>query len=117
MWDVMVIETGMGVDLQGQDPTKAALRAARDAIGRVYLPAMRRLTGDGSKRMMVRVRLAAPPEAGEVDQDAVRAAMPHGEVTVEVQQGGMLTPGGLDDGARICIVVAAVEVGVAAVDG
>ncbi len=91
---VMFIEIGTGVDLQGQDATKAAIRAVRDAIGRNYLPAMRRLVDGERTRMGVRVRIGAPAGAGAPDPEAVRAALPHGDVTVEIGPGGMLVPNG-----------------------
>ena len=112
MKQVMFIELGMGVDLQGQDATKAATRAVRDAIGRNYLPGIRRMLEDSRGRMLVHVRLGAPAEAPPPDLAAVRASLPHGEVTVEVVPGGMLVPNGLDDGGTICVVNAAVEVAV-----
>ena len=46
---------------------------------------------------------------------AVKATLPYGEVTIEVVPGGMLVPNGLDDGGKICVVNAAVEVAVATV--
>ena len=49
----------------------------------------------------------------QYDVAAVKASLPHGEVTIEVTPGGMLVPNGLDDGGRICVVNAAVEVVVA----
>ena len=113
MPQAMFIEIGMGVDLQGQDATKAATRAIRDAIGRNYLPGMRRMLEQSSGRMLVHVRLGVPPEAGGVDVAAVKASLPYGEISVEVLPGGMLVPNGLDDGGRICVVNAAVEVAVA----
>lgn len=109
MRQVLVIEMGMGVDLQGQDATKAAVRAVRDAIGRIYLPGVRAFMTDGAKKMAILVRLAVPEGAGKPDPAAVTAVLPHGEVTIEVVPGGMLTPSGLGD-AKICIVNAAVEV-------
>lgn len=112
MSQILFIELGMGVDLQGRDATKAAVRAVQDAIRRNYLPGIRRLTAGDTSRMLVTVRLAVPPEAGQPDVEAVRRALPYGEVTVEVGPGGMLTSSGLEDGSPICIVNAAVEVGV-----
>jgi len=109
MRQVVVIELGMGVDLQGQDATKAAVRAVRDAVGRIYLPGVRAFMTGGAKTMAVLVRLAVPEGAGKPDPAAVKEMLPHGEVTVEVVPGGMLTPSGLGD-AKICIVNAAVEV-------
>lgn len=111
MSQAMFVELGMGVDLQGQDVTKAATRAVRDAIGRNYMPGIRRMTTKGG-RMVVKVRLGVPAEAGTVDLEAVRKSLPHGEVTVEAFPGGLLIPNGLDDGGKICIVNAAIEVGV-----
>jgi uncharacterized protein (TIGR02058 family) len=58
------------------------------------------------------VRLAVPEAAGKPDPAAVRAVLPHGEVSIDVAAGGMLTPNGLGDG-NICIVNAAVEVALA----
>ncbi len=107
--DVMFIEIGTGVDLQGQDVTKAAIRAVRNAIGHNYLPAMRRLVDGQRTRMGVLVRLGVPAAAGAPDIEAVRASLPHGEVSVEVGPGGMMVPNGLDDGL-ICVVNAAIEV-------
>ena len=111
MPQAMFIEIGTGVDLQGEDATKAAVRAVRDAIGRNYMPAMRRLMEDG-KTMTVLVRLGVPAEVGPPDIEAVRGTLPYGRITVEVVPGGMLVPNGLEDDGRICIVVAALEIGV-----
>jgi len=47
------------------------------------------------------------------DLPAVKATLPYGEVSLEVVPGGMLVPNGLDDGGKICVVNAAVEVSVA----
>jgi hypothetical protein len=52
MAPAMFIELGMGVDLQGQDATKAATRAVRDAIGRNYLPGIRRMLESSGGRML-----------------------------------------------------------------
>jgi uncharacterized protein (TIGR02058 family) len=102
------IEIGMGVDLQGADPTKACVRAVRDAIGRVFLSGLRAPLDQGG-RLTVLVRLAIPSRLGPPDLAPVRAAVPHGEVAFELVEGGMLAPNGLDDGL-ICIVNAAIEV-------
>jgi uncharacterized protein (TIGR02058 family) len=111
MPQVMFVELGMGVDLQGQDVTKAATRAVRDAIGRNYMPGIRQITTGGG-RMVVKVRLGVPREAGGLDVEAVRKSLPHGEVSVETAPGGLLVPNGLEDGGKICVVNAAVEVSV-----
>jgi uncharacterized protein (TIGR02058 family) len=112
MRQVVLIEMGMGVDLQGQDATKASVRAVRDAVDRIYLPGLRPFMTGGARRIEILVRLAVPEAAGKPDPAAVKAVLPHGEVTIDVTSGGMLTPNGLGDG-QICIVNAAVEVAVA----
>jgi uncharacterized protein (TIGR02058 family) len=112
MRQVVLIEMGMGVDLQGQDATKASVRAVRDAVGRIYLPGLRAFMTGSARRVAILVRLAVPEGAGTPDPAAVRAVLPHGEVTIDVSVGGMLAPNGLGDG-NICIVNAAVEVALA----
>lgn len=113
MPQVMFVELGMGADLRGSDPTKAALRAVRDAIGRNYMPGIRGLLGGDPSRMRVNVRLGLPKAAGPVDEAAVKAALPYGEVTVETVDGGLLTPGHMEgEDSPILVVVAAVEVSV-----
>ena len=76
MADAMFIELGMGVDLQGQDATKAATRAIRDAIGRNYLSGVRRTLQNSGGRMLVHVRLGVPAEAGGIDLAVVKATLP-----------------------------------------
>ena len=48
MKQVMFVELGMGADLHGQDVTKAAVRAVRNAIERNSMPGMRGLV-DGDR--------------------------------------------------------------------
>lgn len=114
----MFIELGMGADLHGQDVTKAAARAIRNAIGHNSMPGLRSLIGDDPSRMKVRVRLAVPADKDRLDLDKLRQGLPYGEVSFEVVDGGMLTTSGVvltDKGDRndlIYIVNAAIEVGV-----
>jgi uncharacterized protein (TIGR02058 family) len=110
MRQVLFVELGMGVDLRGQDATKAAVRAVRDAIGRNTVPGLAALAA--GKRIVITVRLAAPAAAGPVDRAAVAAALPAGDVAVEVAPGGMLAPNGVPDGGMLCVVNAAVEVAI-----
>ena len=86
----LVLEFGMGVDVHGQDCTKAARRAVSDAIRHSSLP----LVGDIRQRggtMLVDVTVAVPDPA-TVDIEAVRAELPHGEVTVSAISGGLRVP-------------------------
>ncbi|HZG56295.1 Lin0512 family protein [Paenibacillus sp.] len=118
MEKVMFIELGMGVDLHGQDVTKAAVRAVQNAIHRNSMPGIRSVLPDGSlDRMKVRVRLAVPADREGLDLEAVRAELPYGEVSFDVVDGGMLTSSGIvltdkaDKNDLIYVVVASVEVG------
>ncbi|UFP96532.1 Lin0512 family protein [Gloeobacter morelensis] len=115
---VMFIEYGMGLDLHGQNATVAAVRAARDAIGRSSLPGMRSVLPDGDlSRMLVHVRLAVPVAAERVDAEQVKQVFPYGQVTVQIVPGGMLCASGIvlpehgDSEDLVIIVNAAVEVG------
>ena len=115
---VYFIQLGMGVDLHGQDATVAAVRAVRDAIGHNSLPGMRRiLPGGDISRMRVKVTLACPVPASQINMEEVKKTFPHGEVSIEVVLGGMIAHSGAvipDTGDRsdaILVVNAAVEVG------
>ena len=89
-----VVELGTGVDLHGQDPTKAAVRAVRDAFAHVSLPGLRAVAGvTDLATVAIDVTIGAPPEAGTVDVDAVREQFPFGRVSVTIQPGGLLVPG------------------------
>ena len=89
-----VVELGTGVDLHGQDPTKAAVRAVRDAFQHISLPGLRAVGGvTDVSTVRIDVRIGSPPEAGEVDVEAVRTQFPFGQVEVTVQPGGLICPG------------------------
>lgn len=114
----MFIETGMGIDVHGQDITKAAVRAIKNAIHFNSMPGIRSvLPGNSLENMKVNVKLAVPCEKESLDVDTVKAALPYGQVTVEVMDGGMLTTSGIvledkgDKNDLMYIVVASVEVG------
>jgi uncharacterized protein (TIGR02058 family) len=86
----LVLEFGMGVDVHGQDATKAARRAVSDAIRHSSLPLLGQIRERGGT-MLVHVTVAVPePEA--VDLAAVKQELPHGEVSVEAVKGGLRVP-------------------------
>jgi uncharacterized protein (TIGR02058 family) len=87
-----VFEFGMGVDLHGEDCTKAARRAVSDAIRHSSLPLLREIRSQGGE-MIVEVTVAVPDPAS-VDIEAVRRELPHGEVSVQAVPGGLKVPGG-----------------------
>lgn len=83
----MAIEIGMGTDLRGQDMTKAACRAVKDALHRNSLTIAPAL-GFPREAMLVDIRVGAPaPE--EIDRAAVAACAPYGVVAVEAVKGGL----------------------------
>ncbi|HWH15455.1 MAG TPA: Lin0512 family protein [Miltoncostaeaceae bacterium] len=88
------LEMGLGVDLVGEDMTKAARRAVREAIGRTSLPGIGRVVPDGDRSHMRVEATVAVPRPEEVDADAVAAEFPYGQVTVIPVAGGLRTPNG-----------------------
>jgi uncharacterized protein (TIGR02058 family) len=85
-----VLEFGMGVDLHGEDSTKAACRAVFDALRHSSLPLLQEIRGRGGE-MVVEVTVAVP-DAGSVDLEAVKRECPHGEITVRAVEGGLHVP-------------------------
>lgn len=86
----VVTEIGMGTDIRGADPTKAAVRALRDALWHNSLSVATAL-GQDTDSMQVEVTIGVPmPE--KVDTDQVAAVLPHGSGTVKVVEGGLQIP-------------------------
>jgi uncharacterized protein (TIGR02058 family) len=101
----MVLELGTGTDIRGVDPTKAAVRALRDALWRNSLGLTHAL-GLDSDAMEVAVTIGVPrPE--EVDTTAVLAVLPHGTGTVNVVTGGLLIPNTMSGDATLMAHAAA----------
>lgn len=118
MEHVMFIEVGSGIDLHGQDVTKACVRACWNAIGHNSMPGMPGVLPDGDlTRQRVEVTLGVPFDHGNVDLKAVERVFPYGSVSVRVVQGGLLESSGIllpDKGDRtdeMVIVDAVVKVG------
>ena len=70
------LEMGLGVDLVGEDATKAARRAVREAIGRTSLPGLRDLIPSGDRADMRVEATVAVPGHETVDRDAVAGESP-----------------------------------------
>ena len=86
----IILEMGSGNDLHGGDYTKAAIRAVQDAIHHSSLTLIRTL-GLDSRAMRVEVTIGVQ-HPDRVDAKAVKAALPHGEVVVNVVKGGLDVP-------------------------
>ena len=83
----MVLQIGMGTDIRGTEPTKAAVRALRDALWHNGL-SVADAAGLEVDAMRVEVTIGVPhPE--RVDKAAVLAVLPHGTGTVTVVEGGL----------------------------
>ena len=86
----VILEMGSGNDLHGGDYTKAAVRAVEDAIHHSSLTFIRTL-GVDPRTMQVEVTIGVQwPD--KVDAAVVKAALPHGQVTVNVIKGGLDVP-------------------------
>ena len=91
-----LVEVGTGVDLHGEDETKAAQKAVKDAISHSSMVGLGQLFNVKSfseleEALMVDVTIATPnPE--KVDGDAVLATLPEGKRRINVIKGGLRFP-------------------------
>jgi uncharacterized protein (TIGR02058 family) len=89
----LVIEMGTGVEQHGQDITRAATKAVRDAISRVSLVGLREMVVlEDLNEMFVEVLIACP-RPDEVNTDEVLQALPFGQKEIKVVEGGMIVHG------------------------
>jgi uncharacterized protein (TIGR02058 family) len=103
----VILEMGSGNDLHGGNYTKAAVRAVEDAIHHSSLTFIRTL-GVDPRTMQVEVTIGVQqPE--KVDPVAVKAVLPHGQITVKVVKGGLDVP---DEQAGDVAVIASAAVAV-----
>ena len=83
----MAVEFGLGTDLRGQDYTKAAIRALKDALWHNSLT-MAQAFGFPPEAMIVHIRIGVQ-QPDQVDKSAVAAILPYGTAEVETAFGGM----------------------------
>jgi uncharacterized protein (TIGR02058 family) len=103
----MVLQIGMGTDIREADYTKASVRALRDALWHNAL-SVADAVGLPVDAMQVEVTIGVQqPE--KVDAAAMKAVLPHGQVTVNVVKGGLDVP---DEEARDVAVIASAAVAV-----
>lgn len=96
----LVMEIGMGTDLHGQDYTKAAVRALKDALWHNSLTIAPAL-GYSRDAMQVDVEVGvAKPEL--VDVAEVAAVLPYGVANVTVVEGGLDVA--KDDGSDVTVI-------------
>ena len=107
-----IIEFGLGTDFHGQDVSKAAQKAVKDAISRSCLCGLIDVLEIRDVKVNVTVAVSRP-EA--VDTEAVKSCLPVGEVEVHAVAGGLnfpglYIPGFGDSDDSIEVAVAAIEV-------
>jgi uncharacterized protein (TIGR02058 family) len=86
----VITEFGTGNDLHGGDYTKASVRAVQDAIHHSSLSLIRSL-GIDSRTMQVAVTIGVQ-QPDRVNAQTVKAALPHGQISVSVVKGGLDVP-------------------------
>jgi uncharacterized protein (TIGR02058 family) len=108
-----IVELGAGADLHGEDVTKAACRAVKDAIGRSCLCGLVEIMGKTRFEGVHVEILVACPFPDRLDMGKVLDQVPVGTRSGRAVQGGMTAAGiCVDDFARGCdtIIVANVAV-------
>jgi uncharacterized protein (TIGR02058 family) len=91
-----LVEVGTGIDLHGEDATKAAQRAVKDAISHSSMIGLSQLFkiksfSEIEEALMVDVTVAAPdPE--KVDGEVVLATLPEGKRRINIVKGGLKFP-------------------------
>jgi uncharacterized protein (TIGR02058 family) len=113
---LLFVETGFGCDQHGQNSTKAAVRACRNAIEFNSLPSLKEMIPGGKENMILRVQVAVP-DPHTVDISQLLKVFPYGKVVATVTEGGMRASSGIvlpemgDLNDDMIIAVAAVYVG------
>ncbi|KAL8229750.1 hypothetical protein R6Q57_014650 [Mikania cordata] len=118
---LLFVEMGVGYDQHGQDVTKAAMKACRDAISSNSIPAFRRgsIPGVSFEQMKLQIKLGVPRSLQPtLDIEKVKSVFPYGKIeNVEVVDGGLICSSGVhveemgDKDDNCYIVNAAVYVG------
>ncbi len=93
-----VLQLGMGVDQHGHknDCTNAAIKAIKNSISNNCLTGLSEICGlkepKDLSRMKVHVKIGAPyPD--KIDEEKVLKAIPFGEKSIDVVQGGLVAEG------------------------
>lgn len=112
-----IVEIGTGIDIHGENVTKAACRAVKDAVSRSCLCGLLEILElKNLEDVQVDIQVAAPnPDQVELEQ--VMAEVPIGRKSVRAVEGGMTAKGlcvpqFAPDCDQIVVVNAAVSVSV-----
>lgn len=88
-----IVEIGTGVDLHGEDVTKAACRAVKDAVSRSCLCGLAEIVGIQDLQAVEVEILVAVPRPEKVDLSQVMAQVPIGNKTAHAVEGGLMVKG------------------------
>ena len=88
-----IVEIGSGIDLHGENATKAACRAVRDAVSRSCLCGLLEIVKLQELDDVQVEILVASPKPQEVDLEQVMAEVPIGRKTARAVEGGMTAQG------------------------
>lgn len=102
----VVLEIGMGTDIRGAEPTKAAVRALKDALWHNSLSVAKALNKD-TDSMVTEVTIGVP-DPDQVNKEEVAAVLPHGTGSVTVVNGGLKIPN--DEGTDYTLIAHAAAV-------
>lgn len=97
----IILEMGTGTDLHGQNYTKAACRAVRDAMSHSSL-GLFTSCGIDPATMQIELTIAAQ-QPGEVDLKLVTKELPYGQVTAKAVHGGLDVPDHLGEGLTVMV--------------
>jgi uncharacterized protein (TIGR02058 family) len=88
-----VVEIGTGIDIHGENVTKAACRAVKDAVSRSCLCGLLEILElKNLEDVVVEIQIASPnPE--QVDLEKVMAEVPIGRKSARAVEGGMTSQG------------------------
>lgn len=87
-----IVEVGTGIDMHGQDATKAARKAVEDAISRNCLCGFVEILELKNLNQMEVEVLVGVPEPESVDGEEVLKAIPFGKKQIQVVSGGLAAP-------------------------
>jgi uncharacterized protein (TIGR02058 family) len=88
-----IVEIGTGIDIHGENVTKAACRAVKDAVSRSCLCGLLEILElKNLEEIQVDIQVASP-NPGQVDLEQVMAEVPVGIKRAHAVAGGMITQG------------------------
>ena len=119
METILFIETGTGCDGHGQDPTKAAVRACRNAIEFNSIPSIPKIVPGGYEGMKLKIDIALPEKYHSgLDWQQIRNVFPYGTIVdTNLQVGGAIFQSGIaisslgDSNEDMIVALVAVTVG------